>query len=172
VLGAPTTETNQGDLTFTLPAGGQATIVLAAVTDRNAPDYFSAAQKQARSATTASLARLRQQHDQWWSDFWSKSFVQIPDQNIQDTWYASLYLLACCSTSNAPAPGLWGSFCTSPSPAWSGDYTLDYNYEATFWGALACNHPELADNYDRPLLEQMPRGRSTAEYFYQTNHVT
>ena len=170
VLGAPTTETNQGDLTFTLPAGGQATIVLAAVTDRNAPDYFSAAQKQARSATTASLARLRQQHDQWWSDFWSKSFVQIPDQNIQDTWYASLYLLACCSTSNAPAPGLWGSFCTSPSPAWSGDYTLDYNYEATFWGALACNHPELADNYDRPLLEQMPRGRSTAEYFYQTNH--
>jgi hypothetical protein len=170
VLGAKTTETNQGELTFTIPAGGQATLVLAAVTDRNHPDYFFAAQKQARGATTAALARLRKQHDQWWSDFWSKSFVQIPDQKIQDSWYASLYLLACCSTSNAPAPGLWGNFNTSPSPAWSGDYTLDYNYEATFWGALACNHAELADNYDRPLLEQMSRGRSTAEYFCRTNH--
>jgi len=169
VLGAPTTETNQGELTFTLPAGGQATIVLAAVTDRNDPDYFSAAQKQARSASTASLARLRKQHDQWWSDFWSKSFVQIPDQTIQDSWYASLYLLACCSTSNAPAPGLWGNFNTSTAPAWLGDYTLDYNYEATFWGALACNHPELADNYDQVLLDHIPRGLATAHQYFPTN---
>ena len=170
VLGATTVETDLGNLSFTIPAGGQATIVLAAVTDRNHPDYFAAAKTQAQSATTDSLADLRQQHDEWWSNFWSKSFVQIPDQKIQDSWYASLYLLACCSTSNSPAPGLWGNFNTEPTPAWSGDYTLDYNYEATFWGALACNHSELADNYDQPLLDQMSRGRATAEFFYKTNH--
>ncbi len=169
VLGAATTETSQGNLAFTIPAGGEATILLTAVTDRNTTNYFAVAQKQAQSATSASLAKLRQQHDQSWGDFWSKSFVQIPNQRIQDSWYASLYVLACCSQSNMPPPGLWGNFNTTTVPAWLGDYTLDYNYEATFWGALACNHTELVENYDKVLLDQISRGRATAQHIFGTN---
>ncbi len=169
VLGAAATETSQGNLAFTIPSGGTATIILAVVTDRNRKDYFTVAQKQAQSATTASLAKLRQKHDQWWGDFWSKSFVEIPNQRVQESWYASLYLLACCSRSNMPPPGLWGNFNTTTTPAWLGDYTLDYNYEATFWGALACNHTELAENYDQVLLDQISRGRATARHIFGTN---
>jgi hypothetical protein len=170
VLGATTTETSQGNLAFTIPEGGTATIVVAVVTDRNTTNYFSVAQKQAQSATTDSLVKLRRQHDAWWNDFWSKSFVQIPNQRIQDSWYASLYLLACCSQSNMPPPGLWGNFNTTTAPAWLGDYTLDYNYEATFWGALACNHHELVENYEQPLLDQMSRGRATAQRCFPGNN--
>jgi hypothetical protein len=164
ILGATATTNSQGALTFTIPAGGQVTIALAAVTDRNKTNYFAAAQQQSQQATTASLTNLLAAHSAWWSNFWTKSYVQIPNQRIQNNWYGSLYLLACCSASNSPAPGLWGNFISSTQPQWEGDYTLDYNYEAPFWGALACNHSELADNYDKPLLDQISRGQATAQY--------
>ncbi len=164
VMGVAAAE-NTNTLTFTVPAGGQATIALAAVTDRNESNYFAAAQQQSQQATTSSMGNLYQEHNGWWSNFWSKSFVQISDQQVQKTWYASLYLLACCSGENSPPPGLWGNFITSTSMDWKGDYTLDYNYEAPFWAALACNHPELTDNYDQPLLNQIPRGEAIAQHY-------
>lgn len=148
-----------------MPAGGQATIALAAVTDRNTNDFFTAAQQQSQQANASTLNSLFQEHNQWWSNFWSKSFVQIPDQLVQNEWYASLYLLACCSKSNCPPPGLWGNFISSTAMNWEGDYTLDYNYQATFWAVLACNHTELADNYDGLLLDHLSRGQDTAQHW-------
>jgi fibronectin type 3 domain-containing protein len=164
VFGVPVSD-NGNTLTFTVPAGGQATIALAAVTDRNTNDFLTAAQLQSQGATPGTMNALYQEHNQWWSNFWSKSFVQIPDQQVQSEWYASLYLLACCSRSNCPPPGLWGNFISSTGMFWEGDYTLDYNYQATFWAALACNHMELADNYDGVLLDHVSRGLSTAQYW-------
>ncbi len=170
ILGATTTTNSQGALAFMISAGGQVTIALAAVTDRNKTNYFAAAQQQTQAATTGSLSNLFLAHNAWWSNFWTKSFVQIPNQRIQDSWYASLYLLACCSVSNAPAPGLWGNFVTATTPEWLGDYTLNYNYQSPFLGALACNHTELAENYDQPLLDQMGRGRAAAQDIFGGNN--
>jgi hypothetical protein len=164
VFGVPVTG-NGNALTFTVPAGGQATIALAAVTDRNTNNFFAAAQLQSQQANATTMNSLYEEHNQWWSNFWSKSFVQIPDQQVQSEWYASLYLLACCSRSNCPPPGLWGNFISSTGMYWEGDYTLDYNYQATFWAALACNHMELADNYDGVLLDHISRGQAAAQYW-------
>lgn len=164
VLGVPVTG-NSNALTFTVPPGGQATIALAAVTDRNTNDFLAAAQQQTQQANAASMNKLFQEHNQWWSNFWTKSFVQVPDQQIQNTWYASLYLLACCSSSNCPPPGLWGNYISSTGMYWEGDYTLDYNVEATFWGALACNHSELTANYDQMLLDHISRGQAIAQHY-------
>jgi hypothetical protein len=176
VIGAAVTQ-NTNALTLTVPAGGTATIVLSAVTDRNASNYFLLAQQQTQQATVTSMNNLFQEHNQWWSNFWARSFVRIADQQIQDTWYASLYLLACCSASNSPPPGLWGNFVSSTGMAWEGDYTLDYNYEAPFWAALACNHPELTDNYGQTLLDQVSRGEGIAQHYnhqgiYLYTHLT
>jgi fibronectin type 3 domain-containing protein len=156
---------NSNILTFTVPAGGQATIALAAVTDRNTNNFLAAAQQQSQQANASSMNSLFQEHNQWWSNFWSKSFIQIGDQQIQNNWYASLYLLACCSASNCPPPGLWGNFISSTGMYWEGDYTLDYNVQATFWVAYACNHPELTDNYDQLLLDHISRGQATAQHY-------
>src|SRR5436189_4430737 len=130
VFGVPVTD-NGSTLTFTIPSGQQATIALVTVTDRNTNDFFAAAQQQSQLANTSTMNSLFQEHNLWWSNFFSKSFVQIPDQLVQNEWYASLYLLACCSKSNSPPPGLWGNFISSTGMFWEGDYTLDYNYQAT-----------------------------------------
>lgn len=164
VMGATVT-TNGNTLNFTVPAGGQATIALAAVTDFNTTNFFAAAAQQTQGANAASVNSLWQGHNQWWSNFWSKSFVQVPDQLVESEWYASLYLLACCSATNCPPPGLWGNFVSSTGMYWEGDYTLDYNVQATFWVAYACNHPELADNYDQMLLDHISRGEATAQHY-------
>ena len=171
VFGVPVTD-NGNTLTFTLPAGGQATIALAAVTDRNTNSFMAAAQQQSQGANATSMNSLYQSHNQWWSNFWSKSFVQISDQLVQSEWYASLYLLACSSRSNCPPPGLWGNYITSTGMYWEGDYTLDYNVQATFWCALACNHPELTDNYDLLLLDHISRGQAIAQHWgYQGIYI-
>jgi lysophospholipase L1-like esterase len=166
VLGASVTNSSQGALSFTIPAGGQVTLVVAAVTDRNTNNYFAAAQQQAQQATTGSLSNLFLAHGAWWSNFWSKSFVQIPNQKIQESWYGSLYLLACCSSSNCPPPSKLGNCITTRTPGWQGDYNLDYNYEASPYTGIANNHQELMDNYMKPLLEEMPRGQSIAQFLY------
>jgi len=161
----PTTKEDQQGLKFTLAPGEQATLVLSVLTDRNTPDFMTAARQDVQQADKDSLAKLFQDHAKWWADFWSKSFIKIPDQKIQDNWYASLYLLACCSKPDCPAPGLWGNFTTGDRMEWQGDYTLDYNYEAPFWAALPTNHFELTDNYEQMMLDQIPRGVATAEHY-------
>jgi hypothetical protein len=166
VLGASPTE-SQHALGFSLLPNSSATIVVAVMTDRQSPDYLAQAQRMVQQANPDILGKLAQERDKWWDDFWSKSYIQIPDQKIQDSWYASLYLLACCSRADCPPPGLWGNFVTDPNMGWQGDYTLDYNYEAPFWAALATNHMELTDNYELPLLENMPRAAHNGPEHFQ-----
>jgi len=148
-------------LSFTLAPGAHAFVLLAVASDRNAKDY----QKQAETwlaVDEPGIAKLREKHLGWWKNFWGKSFVEIPDKKIQDNWYGSLYLLACCSRADTPAPGLWHNFVTSPGASWNGDYTLDYNYQAPFWAGYVSNHFELTDSYEPVLLDHMERGRATA----------
>ena len=80
-----------------------------------------------------------------------------------ESWYGSIYLLACCSRADCPPPGLWYNFIREMTAGWDGDYTLNYNYQAPFWAAYASGHFELADNYESVLLDHMSRGRSIAE---------
>ena len=37
------------------------------------------------------------------------------------------------SNPELPPPGLYGPWVTMDNPAFGGDYTLDYNYEASFY---------------------------------------
>jgi hypothetical protein len=149
-------------LKFPLAPHQEATLALSIVTDRNTTNFEAHAKRLVEDLNPARISSLKQKHDSWWNDFWGKSFVEIPDKIIQDNWYGSLYLLACCSKAGCPPPGLWGNFVTVPEMAWNGDYTLNYNFEAPFWGALATHHGELAESYDTPVLDYMPRGSALA----------
>jgi len=159
------------DLSFTLAPHSHAYLLLAVVTDRNAKDYH----KQAETWLTLDepgITHLREKHLGWWKKFWGKSFVEIPDKRIQESWYGSLYLLACCSRADTPPPGLWHNFITKMGMSWDGDYTLNYNYQAPFWAALVSNHFELAESYDPLLLDHLPRGRAIAANAWRIDPVT
>jgi hypothetical protein len=45
---------------------------------------------------------------------------------------------------------------------WNGDYTLDYNFEAAYYGVFGSNHPELAAPYFKALVDGVPAARRGA----------
>jgi len=152
-----------GDLRFQVPAGGKVILAVAATDDRDAAGYFQSSISDLQRATAETVAAASSRHLAWWRNFWSKSFVEIPDKTVQSWWYGSLYVLASCSKTGNVAPGLWGNWITSTDVGWQGDYTLDYNYQAPFWAAFPTNHVDLADSYDAPILTWMERGRGLAK---------
>jgi hypothetical protein len=149
-----------------IPPGKHATILLAAMDDRDSPTYLKQAISRLQNASDGSIRAAWQRHVAWWRHFWSKSYIEIPDKTVQAWWYGSLYVLASCSGKGHTATGLWGDWTTSPAMGWQGDYTLDYNYEAPFWAAYPTNHVSLADPYDAPLLAWMQRGRGLAHHLH------
>jgi hypothetical protein len=59
----------------------------------------------------------------------------------------------------------------SDEPFWAGDYHLNYNYQAPWWGAYSSNHIELTEPYDAPLKAFIPRGRRNAKKFLDCRGV-
>ncbi len=109
-------------------------------------------------ANDAALARVWEDHKRWWMDYWEKSYVCIGDPLIEKQYYISLYGLACCSRNPDFPPGVLG-WTTSDKPAWNGDYHLNYNHQAPFYGLARANRLEQADPHDAPLLDFLDRGR-------------
>jgi hypothetical protein len=100
----------------------------------------------------------------WWAAFWAEASVSAPTQpGAQDLWLGAQYILACTASNDAsvPGPALYGVWCTSDWPNWYGDMTLDYNYEATFFGAVA-THVAHAVSYFGSVVDWMPAARKQA----------
>jgi alpha-L-fucosidase 2 len=148
-------------ISLTLRPGVTYTVAAAIKSSHDTPRYQSAAQSMASSLTAGSLAKLYTAHESWWRNYWSRSFVQIPDQAVEKSWYGSLYLLGSVSRAGKYAPGLWGNWITG-NMNWNGDYHANYNYEAAFYPALSTNHIAQMGSYDAPVLDWMSRGEAKA----------
>jgi len=148
---------------FTLEPGRPVTIAVAIRTNHDTSTYLDDARSRVAQLSREEIESIRSAHIKWWRKFWSKSFIEIGDPLLEKFYYGSLYIMASCSRNKDFPPGLFGNWITTDSPAWAGDYHLNYNYEAPWWGCYSANHIELTDPYDTPLLEFMPRGRFYAE---------
>jgi ligand-binding sensor domain-containing protein len=101
-------------------------------------------------------------HRLWWRNFWNRSFIEIPDKTIEQFWYSSWYIMASCSRAGKVAPGLWGNWLTVDNPAWHGDFHLNYNFQAPFYGLYAANHADLTQPFYDAMNQSIPRGRRIA----------
>lgn len=104
-----------------------------------AADLAAAAAKAAQSTAPSAVAS---EATAWWRAFWRQAWVQLPTEPAVETlWRGAQYILASSASpavdAATPAPGLGGPFVTSDNSGWNGDYTLDYNYEATVRLCLA-----------------------------------
>jgi len=148
-----------------LEAGTTATIVAVVRTNHDTgDDFMQVAERRARELTLEDIEVLRKEHRQWWADFWSKSSIDIGGP-IEKAWYGAQYIIACCSRNREFPPGLFGNWLMSDEPYWAGDYHLNYDYEAAWWGAYSSNRVELTDPYDPPLMAFIPQGRKNAQKF-------
>lgn len=139
---------------FELQAGETVLMTMPFYTNQDSVDFKTLC---GQSVTPEELAPLEAAHKQWWEEFWQKSGVSLPGEpEIERYWYGSHYLMACCCEKGKFAPGIFGNWVTNDSPNWGGDYHMNYNYQAPWWGCFSSNHPELSEPYDQPLLDYLP----------------
>jgi alpha-L-fucosidase 2 len=150
---------------FTLEPGKPITVVAAVMTNHDAKGYETLAVQKARDATTGEVVRLRAEHRKWWQSFWAESYVELEDKLLEKHYYASHYVMACCSRNPKFPPGLYGNWITLDRTAWSGDIHLNYNHQTPFWALYSSNHIGLTECYDAPLLEQLEGFQRDARTF-------
>eukprot|EP01052_Picozoa_sp_SAG31_P018193 SAG31_NODE_1278_length_9041_cov_3.415231_1_plen_2946_part_10 len=117
--------------------------------DAAASLVYSMASNEARAAAIAAS-------DHFWDGFWAASSVDltsgatVPEAvaTIERWYFLNQYLLGCTTRDGKVTSALDGFVCIEPVP-WNDQFTLDYNLEATFWGAGSSNrldfiHPVMA----------------------------
>ncbi|HWZ90807.1 MAG TPA: hypothetical protein VNW92_18225, partial [Polyangiaceae bacterium] len=146
-------------LSFTIAPGATVNLLTGIMSYSDSKTYQTDVLASIATQQASDIDGLTTAHRAYWSNFFKQSFVEIPDKTLEKEFYASLYLLASASRSGEQAPGLWGNWALKP-PAWNGDYTLNYNYEAPFFAAFPTNHVDLTDNYTQPLLDWLPKAQT------------
>ena len=147
---------------FTLQPGKKVTLVVAMESSFDAKSPRDAVQAITAGMNDGEVGKLWLGHAKWWKDFWGKSLIEIGDPLLEQRYYLSNYLMGSCSRNPDFPPGLFGVWVTDDDPRWGGDYHLNYNYQAAFYGLYSSNHLEQAATYHPPILAFMDRGRSYA----------
>ncbi len=148
---------------FTLQPGQKVTLALALQSSMDAKDPLAAAQAKAAGLNAAGVARLLDNHRQWWREFWAQSLVEISDPFLELQYYAANYELGCALRDPEFPTGLFGLPVTDDDPRWAGDYHLNFDYQSQFYGLYKSNHLTQADTFEAPVLAFMERGRAAAK---------
>jgi hypothetical protein len=166
ILGAKPAYTTNGknssSARFTVPAGKTVRIVTVVAGGYHAENPIQKAKELAASLTDRKIEDLHAAHREWWKKYWSKSTIVINDDLLEKFYYGALYVLGCSSRAGNVPPGLAGPWHLNGPICWSNKYTLDYNFEAVWWGVYASNRPELAMPYYDVILMLIPEGRRLA----------
>ena len=152
-----------GALSVTLKPGETAMIVSSIISDLDNPAFLETATKTVGALAARDISALAGKHRAWWKSFWSRSFIEIPDKEIEKRWYAALYVLGSCSRPGKVAPGLWGNWVTTDGPSWHGDFHLNYNFQAPYYMAYSGNHTDLTAPFYQAISEALPLGREMAK---------
>ena len=144
---------------FKLKAGQTVTILAAMQSRFKTPTPLENVRKRIDAMDQAALAELKKKHAAWWHRFWAESLVEIGDPVLEQRYYLSNYVMACASRDPEFPPPIFGTWNTTDGPGWEGDYHLNYNHMAPFYGLYSSNHIEQADPYHAPLMDFRPRAQ-------------
>ncbi|MEI7423807.1 MAG: glycoside hydrolase family 95-like protein [Prolixibacteraceae bacterium] len=89
------------------------------------------------------VAKVEKVHRESWHQFYSKSFLSIPDARMESFYWIQLYKMGTCSRPDAPAVDLNGPyFRVTQWPAlW-----WNLNVQLTYWIVYESNHLEMGEN--------------------------
>lgn len=94
-------------------------------------------------------ARSFLSHASWWSNFWEKSSIQIPDPVLEKQWYLEQYKFGSVARADAPPISLQAVWTADNGklPPWKGDFHHDLNTQLSYWPAYSANHLDLEEGY-------------------------
>ncbi|TYP73122.1 glycosyl hydrolase family 95 catalytic domain-containing protein [Paenibacillus methanolicus] len=150
-------------------AGERLTLLTTVVTEAQATDLLQTALDRMAEAVSR-IEAMKANHRAYWSRFWSRSSVALPDKLLQDLWHVNLYALACCNGRGGSMPeqacGLNGLWDIKQPTKWGSMWYWDVNIQAAFWPLYTANHLELAEAFNEGLLAYVGHAERMAERFY------
>jgi len=116
-------------------------LAISTATNNDGEDPLKLAREQTNNALDYGYNSLLNEHEKWWSDFWSKSSVSIPDLKLQQHYNLVQYFYGAASRKGAPPIPLQGVWTADAGtlPPWHGDYHHDLNTQLTYWAYLTSN---------------------------------
>ena len=135
----------------------------------SAPDAQTMIQsnKDLLHAYTRNISRFFLAHENTWTQFWTRSQVSIPDQDLQLAYDIELYkIFSNLRDNSSPVTlmGIWNN--DERMPAWCGDWHNDLNVQACYWAVYKTNHAELACSYIDYYTSCMPHFEERAWKLY------
>jgi hypothetical protein len=100
----------------------------------------------------AGLKKWREEHRDWWHNYYPESFVTFPDTVGQTFYWNNVYRLACCTRPGAQyidTPGMWNSGGRWPYS------THDYNTQTVHFPVYTANRLHLGE----ALVKSLHRNR-------------
>lgn len=107
-------------------------------------DPLGSARVQVRRALATGWDGMLASHRKWWSAYWSKSGVALPNPLLERLWYLELYKFGAASRRGAPPISLQAIWTADNGqiPPWKGDYHHDLNTQLSYWPCYSGNHLE------------------------------
>lgn len=113
------------------------------------------------------LPELYGDHRAYWSDFFARSNIGIPDKFLENVYYINQYALDCCSGRDGvmrhQACGLNGLWDVKHPNLWGSMWYWDVNIQAAFAGVFSSGRLELAKAFSDGLREYLPLAESFAK---------
>lgn len=150
---------------------GKETLLAVAITSTaDAGDFLSLAKKRCTSALAKGYDAILKPHKQWWSTFWQKSSVSVPDTAVQKQYDLVQYFYGAASRLNAPPMPLQGVWTADNGslPPWKGDYHNDLNTQMTYMAYQESGRFDEGASYLNFLWDRRDSFRAFAKDFYGT----
>lgn len=136
----------------------------------DAGDFLSLAAKRCTAALAKGYEANLKPHKQWWSTFWQKSSVSVPDTAVQKQYNLVQYFYGAASRLNAPPMPLQGVWTADNGslPPWKGDYHNDLNTQMTYMAYQESGRFDEGASYLNFLWDRRDSFRAFAKDFYGT----
>ncbi|MEN8248792.1 MAG: glycoside hydrolase family 95-like protein [Bacteroidota bacterium] len=110
-------------------------------------------------------------HINWWSNYWGKSSVTIPDSILQKQYYLEMYKFGSAARANTPPVSLQAVWTADHGklPPWKGDFHHDLNTQLSYWPAYAGNYLYLEEGFLNWLWKYRPAFKKYTQDYFGTN---
>jgi len=143
-------------------------LAVTVATSREGDDARAVARARLAAALGAGYDLVWRPHAQWWSRFWARSSVTLPEPHILQHYCLVRYFYGAASRREAPPMPLQGVWTadTASLPPWKGDYHNDLNTQMTYLAYRVSGDFEEGACFLDYLWNLLPVFRQFAKDFY------
>lgn len=106
-------------------------------------DETNEAVEHLRSFSKKTITTRLSEHQNWWHNYYAKSFISLPDKRMENFYWIQLYKLASATRSDKPMLDLMGPW-TNPTP-WPAIW-WNLNTQLAYSPVFTSNHMELGNS--------------------------